>query len=833
MEDQYACFKCSKRIQGALKGLTKHLRHVHAIFEGCRIPLLCGQDGCLQTFQTMSSFRRHIHRLHKGSLCTVDTTFIQEQSVDVSDTNDETSPIKVGEPQKCNRVEFVVEQASMFAATLKARAAVTENTVSMVVNQTVDLTGTVVDNLQGDLQQYISESNISLTDQQMCDITQIFEKHRNPFKGIETTYLRDQYFAKKFKFIEPQEHVLGTRYENTLRRNNATLTQHSVINAMYYISPLQVIKMIMSKEFIRKHLTQLTLRAKPVDSKLNDFADGSCCQNHPLFSVHQDAFQICIYTDEIETVNPLGSKTKIHKLGLVYFVFKNFPHYLNSRLDFIHTAIVYNAADQRRYGWNAVFEPLVQDMKRLEKGVEVSVDGRVSTIHAAIVALCADNLAANSALGFVECFAANYPCRFCLLSRADMSTIFVEDDRLLRNRVNYDEDVTVCSSSAVGNSRGVKSQCALNELQYFHCTENSVVDIMHDLCEGVFKHELKHYLTFLVFNAKYFTLETLNSRIKSFPWGFNDRRNRPSEISREEIASATERTLKGKATEVWCLLRNLPLLVGDLVPPEDNVWQLLCQLVQISAIVFSPSCSIPCTFYLKHLIHDHLAEFKDLFPAASIIPKQHFMIHYPRMIRLFGPLCHMWCMRFEGKHLYAKQLCSTVKCFKNIAKTVAHRYQHTQMMLWASGTLASDTHFGKGQSIIISNLKEKLEILNAIPNCCEMTEVYVCEQSTVTGLCYRSGMSVLIQTQCDNADSIVLGLIIYCIALTPDSPLYLVCKELPSNEYDSHFCGYRLNVNPVSKVTVICQSSLQYPWPLDIVQGFGMESYVSLRYRIM
>ena len=42
----------------------------------------------------------------------------------------------------------------------------------------------------------------------------------------------------------------------------------------------------------------------------------------------------------------------------------------------------------------------------------------------------------------------------------------------------------------------------------------------------------------------------------------------------------------------------------------------------------------------------------------------------------FGPLIRYWCMRFESKHSYFKDLAHRVKCFKNIAKTMAERHQY-------------------------------------------------------------------------------------------------------------------------------------------------------------
>jgi len=41
----------------------------------------------------------------------------------------------------------------------------------------------------------------------------------------------------------------------------------------------------------------------------------------------------------------------------------------------------------------------------------------------------------------------------------------------------------------------------------------------------------------------------------------------------------------------------------------------------------------------------------------------------------FGPLVRSWCMRFEGKHNYFKDMAHRVKCFKNIPKTMAQRHQ--------------------------------------------------------------------------------------------------------------------------------------------------------------
>lgn len=48
---------------------------------------------------------------------------------------------------------------------------------------------------------------------------------------------------------------------------------------------------------------------------MKDFCDGKSFSTHPLFSIKANALQVLLYFDELEICDPLGSKTKKHKLG--------------------------------------------------------------------------------------------------------------------------------------------------------------------------------------------------------------------------------------------------------------------------------------------------------------------------------------------------------------------------------------------------------------------------------------------------------------------------------------------------------------------------------------
>ena len=82
---------------------------------------------------------------------------------------------------------------------------------------------------------------------------------------------------------------------------------------------------------------------------------------------------------------------------------------------------------------------------------------------------------------------------------------------------------------------------------------------------------------------------------------------------------------------MWCLSRLLPLLIGDLVPEDDKRWQNFILLLQIEEIVFASKTTAQLAAYVDVLVGEYLEEFTKLY-ERPIIPKQHYMVHYPRQI---------------------------------------------------------------------------------------------------------------------------------------------------------------------------------------------------------
>ena len=110
---------------------------------------------------------------------------------------------------------------------------------------------------------------------------------------------------------------------------------------------------------------------------------------------------------------------------------------------------------------------------------------------------------------------------------------------------------------------------------------------------------------------------------------------------------SSESAVKQTASQMWRLSLVLPFLIGDLVDRKSKNWRLFIIRREICNIIFAPVVTMGLAVFLKELIIEHHTLFRQLYDT-NLIPKHHFMIHYPRMMVMFGPLSKLWCMRFEA-----------------------------------------------------------------------------------------------------------------------------------------------------------------------------------------
>lgn len=122
-------------------------------------------------------------------------------------------------------------------------------------------------------------------------------------------------------------------------------------------------------------------------------------------------------------------------------------------------------------------------------------------------------------------------------------------------------------------------------------------------------------------------------------------------------------------------------------------------------------------------------------------PKHHFVEHYPTLIRCFGPLVHLWTMRFEGKHRFFKRVVHDTQNFKNVTSTLATRHQHMiAYHLSSPSYFKPHTQISSVSSVLVSTLPDCAKVF--IQGQTTSSTVYTTSRVNVDGTDYVPGMFV-------------------------------------------------------------------------------------------
>lgn len=104
-----------------------------------------------------------------------------------------------------------------------------------------------------------------------------------------------------------------------------------------------------------------------------------------------------------------------------------------------------------------------------------------------------------------------------------------------------------------------------------------------------------------------------------------------------------------------------PIIIGDLIPENDEIWAFVLVLVQIIDLLLSFEFTEEKIISLQQLIKQHNTNYV-LFFGDSII-------------KYSGPPRHYWCFRFEAKHKELKLYAHATTSRKHITLTLAKKFQ--------------------------------------------------------------------------------------------------------------------------------------------------------------
>lgn len=127
------------------------------------------------------------------------------------------------------------------------------------------------------------------------------------------------------------------------------------------------------------------------------------------------------------------------------------------------------------------------------------------------------------------------------------------------------------------------------------------------------------------------------------------------------------------ASEMLIFVLHAGLIFGDLIPEGDKHWNLYILLRNILVVVLKKSVSYELSDLLAVLVEEHHELFSNLF--GKLKPKYHNLLHYPRIMKMVGPVRNFWTMRFEGKHRFFKKAANVSSNRKNLCLSLATKHQ--------------------------------------------------------------------------------------------------------------------------------------------------------------
>ena len=83
---------------------------------------------------------------------------------------------------------------------------------------------------------------------------------------------------------------------------------------------------------------------------------------------------------------------------------------------------------------------------------------------------------------------------------------------------------------------------------------------------------------------------------------------------------------------MWTFSVLLPLMIGDKIPLEEPLWECYLLLLEIVKYSTAQITSVASSEYLAAAIDQHHRVFKKCYPAISVTPKMHYMVHLPRLL---------------------------------------------------------------------------------------------------------------------------------------------------------------------------------------------------------
>lgn len=389
--------------------VRSHFKEVHSTREkGDEVK--CLWPSCEKTFTTMASLMGHLRYRCKQRNSVPTTSNVEpENSLELLRTN---VPISLSHSDGTSHVDN--ESASTFSSEnrieefsrimaknvfeqQKSRA--TEKLINTNVNDFASLL---------DCAKKIVVSSMSKEDEKQC-VQSTFSLLTREVQSYHSTRLREKMYNGNIFYVEPRKIVHGSSIVKEKNDSNVKLTHKDVSSS--FVSIVSTLEAL-HQNSVWRHLCY----GPPDHECVKGFYKGHCCgtafQSGPFSKLPKNSLALQIYVDGFSPADGMKQNASKNSLGAVYFRILNLPMKYQSLTQNIHLATLYNERDfkkKSKFSLNSVLAPIVEDLQKLEAGVEINFsneDGTVEefTMRGTLFSEAYDNLARHKISGLVESF---------------------------------------------------------------------------------------------------------------------------------------------------------------------------------------------------------------------------------------------------------------------------------------------------------------------------------------------------------------------------------------------------------------------------------------------
>ena len=798
----------------------KHARVNHESTGGFSV--LCPEEACQAQFTVVRSLTKHIQSKHRGfakehlqPLVNIEGSL--SESVLADQVDDDIPGVIDAEDGDVDMLEMpptkIADSTDVFQSVAKTLLACREtyklpaHVTTIIARETQNLICSAQEESAEKVLKILRDSGVKQeTIQQVTNACAQESKVSAACSRFSTPNKLERYVAKHLPYVPPQEKLLGRTITGTKETVQIVSIEASLRNLFSYDDVFA--------DVLKGHQTN--------SSVLRDVVDGSAFREHPLFSTQPNALALIFYMDEFTVTNPLRGRAKNHKIMACYFTLANQKPETRSQLKVIQLAMLCLSKHIKKYGLDVVMQDVTDELKRLaEHGIDIIKEGQTYHFPCELLLAVGDNLGVHQMGGFMEGFTATRSCRFCMVSLTDL-----RDGQLgtPRTSAGHNEHVRmVTNDPTLAPTYGVKKASVFADVGHFNAIGYFPSDIAHDIFEGVFVTIGTLVLQHCIKEA-YFDHDLLNKRVLGHKYVGTDKVDKPCRLGGGPAKVAIKQTF----SQSWCLLRMLPLIVGDLVPDGDPAWDVLLKLLPIVEFVCAPEIHRGHVDHLTDLMQDLLDARKTVFPEVHLKPKDHFLLHYPEQCLRFGPLVNLWTFRFEAKHNYFLEVFKPSKNHMNVCSTLAKRHQHLQCVYRDEENL-----FELKKSLTFPSKKpvnqlpaELLTLLTLVEDVDKLETVLLAKSITIGSTQYTSRMVVATGLDGDLYHFHAIQQI-----LVTDTKQYLVCNSVQTQDYNRHLNAYVIEIENTLELVDI--EGLKYKTPLGIYSVPGGDQVVVLKFKML